>query len=80
MPRLKESQTEIKNRHSRGVVKKHMELKGFDAKQFATQLGMSRSSYFNKMKNPELFTLRDLRRMRLSPSDLNEMVNGRDRY
>ena len=63
MPKLKESEKEIKNRTARAYIAKNMELYNLSDEQVATLLHIVKRTYQRKLKRPETFTLEELRKL-----------------
>lgn len=80
MPRLRIYGVELRERYARGVIHKRMDLDGADIMKFCSKIGISKSAFYNKMKDTDKFTVRDLRRMKLSKNELNELVYGNEEY
>ncbi len=63
MPKLKESDEQIKDRFTRAFIAKNMALYNLSEEQIATKLRCTKRTFQNKRKRPETFTLAELRKL-----------------
>lgn len=63
MPKLKPSKTEMQDRTLVGSLEKQMRIQGIDKKGTAKQAGMAESTFYYRLKHPDTFTIRELRRV-----------------
>lgn len=63
MPKLKESEEELKNRITRAYIAKNMALYNLSDEQIAIKLMCTKRTFQNKKKRPETFTLGELRKL-----------------
>ena len=61
MPRLSVSKDEEMNRALRGSIKYAQEVKGMDGLKLSKLTGIPKSTLYHKLKNPDRFTVRELR-------------------
>jgi len=63
MPKLKETESQQKDRLTRAYIAKNMELYGLSDEQVAVKLRCTKRTFQNKKKCPETFTLGELRKL-----------------
>lgn len=63
MPKLKETESQQKDRLTRAYIAKNMELYGLSDEQVAIKLRCTKRTFQNKKKRPETFTLGELRKL-----------------
>lgn len=63
MPRIKPSESQMKDRMSAAIIKKHMILNQKTDNDIAIQVGFTKRTFQNKCKKPETFTLGELRKI-----------------
>ena len=63
MPKLRENESEQKNRITRAYIAKNMALYDLSDEKMATYLHIAKRTYQDKLKRPETFTLRELRKL-----------------
>lgn len=63
MPKLKASELEIMNDHTKAMIGYCMFKNGMRHKDFAKAVGFSRKTAYNRFENPESYDLRELRRI-----------------
>ena len=63
MPKLKETDEQQKDRLTRAIIAKNMELYGLSEEQVAVKLRFAKRTFQNKRKRPGTFTLEELRRL-----------------
>jgi len=61
VPRVKQIETEEKNRKARAYIAKNMELYAMDDEEVANKLHITKRTFQNKKKRPETFTLGEVR-------------------
>ena len=63
MPKLKPSKTELQDRTLVGSMENQMRIQGIDKKGTAKQAGFAESTFYQRLRNPDTFTIRELRRV-----------------
>lgn len=63
MPKLKESEEQMKNNMARACIAKNMTLYNLSDEQIAIKLRCTKRTFQNKKKRPETFTLGELRKL-----------------
>lgn len=64
MPRKRQADPERLNALIRGSVSQWIGETGFKAEELADRIGMPRSSFYKRLKEPETFRLDELRQLR----------------
>lgn len=54
---------EKKNRRITGAINYYLEVEGYSKTEFAKVLGVSLSTLYNRMQNPETFSIKEVRRL-----------------
>ena len=65
MHKLKESAEEKKIKHFKAAVAKHLALQGITKESLVSAMQMSRTSFWEKMNNPDTFRVGELRQLYL---------------
>lgn len=63
MPRIRESESQLKDNITRASIKRGMELTKKSQYEIAMQIGFTKRTFQNKCKRPETFTLGELRKL-----------------
>ena len=63
MPRVKQTETEEKNRKARACIAKGMAMQDVNDEEVAKKLNVTKRTFQNKKKHPETFTLGELRKL-----------------
>ena len=61
MPKLRQSDMQLKDNQVRAYIAKNMALYGFSDEEVAIKLRCTKRTFQNKKKRPETFTLKELR-------------------
>lgn len=60
MPKLKQSEEQIKGAYVSGIIKKYMGISRITAKQLAKRIGISSSGMYLKLREPDGFNYSEL--------------------
>jgi DNA-binding Xre family transcriptional regulator len=63
MPKLRVSVDEVQNRKIIAAIRYGSEMKQIEPVKLSEYIGISRTTYYNRLKHPEQFTVRELRRI-----------------
>lgn len=66
MPKLAPSFNEAKNRQVRAIISYGMEVQGIDETTLAKRIGRVKHTLQNRRRNPETFTLQELRALAMA--------------
>lgn len=61
MPRIPPSENEMKNRILIGSIENRMRIMGYDKREVAKKSGFAESTFYYRLRQPETFSLRELR-------------------
>lgn len=56
---------EKKNKEIKGQISYYLEVEGYTKKDLALQLGICVATLYNKLKNPDTFTLEEVRNLKI---------------
>ena len=76
---LQERRDEHRNKSFNGIIAKNIKMSGVSKSQLALRMNMSRSTLHAKLKNPNKFTLGELRSicdiLKIDHTDKSELAN-----
>lgn len=78
MPRIKESEDQLKDNITRASIKRGMELTKKSQCEIAARVGFTKRTFQNKCKRPETFTLGEFRKvckiLKISGEEKKEII------
>ena len=61
MPKLKATEHDLEDRRTKSIIKKYQALEDLSDTELAIRLGIGGSTLYQRMRNPEFMTLREIR-------------------